>query len=377
MATHHGGVGHPGEDRELNSYIEDARGIDIDLNNDNESEQSSDTMVAFGGAAANGHLSDPLPCSQTDLKLLTREISSLWQCIEAGEGQPAEGLDHIDHLERELQNLSLTIRTQTPSTPAPMEPFGEVVCQYTDTLCNTQKQTNLTNSLLQDIAIFNEHNLTKLEEWSTDIETTADLISKSWAKLTKAKSRGLTCTFIMEAISSEKTQDEVKDLLRLKLCNTNIHTYTSCFMDIEQREKETLAVYVYWFKTETKWCNFTNNTATIKIFVKGLKNAHSLAECIYEKDPQTLTDAITEVEKLNTAQQILMQPYSHPHQWIWCPMMKINVSNVRNWNILPDTALTSNVMNAMSTDILSWIALTKYLIQEYQQHITRYMEAAT
>ena len=32
----------------------------------------------------------------------------------------------------------------------------------------------------------------------------------------------------------------------------------------------------------------------------GLKNAHSLATCIYEKGPQTLTDAIMEVEKLNT-----------------------------------------------------------------------------
>ena len=53
---------------------------------------------------------------------------------------------------------------------------------------------------------------------------------------------------------------------------------------------------------EAKQCNFTNDAVTIRIFVKGLKNAHSLAVCIYEKDPQTLTDAITKVEKLNTAQ---------------------------------------------------------------------------
>ena len=41
-----------------------------------------------------------------------------------------------------------------------------------------------------------------------------------------------------------------------------------------------------------------NNSATIRIFMKGLKNAHSLAARIYEKDPQTLTDLIKEVEKL-------------------------------------------------------------------------------
>ena len=42
-----------------------------------------------------------------------------------------------------------------------------------------------------------------------------------------------------------------------------------------------------------------NDTATLWIFIKSLKNAHSL---VAKKDPQTLKDAITEVEKLNAAQ---------------------------------------------------------------------------
>ena len=46
-----------------------------------------------------------------------------------------------------------------------------------------------------------------------------------------------------------------------------------------------------------------NDTATIRIFIKGLKNTHSLAAGIYGKDPQTLKVAITEVEKLNSAKQ--------------------------------------------------------------------------
>ena len=41
-----------------------------------------------------------------------------------------------------------------------------------------------------------------------------------------------------------------------------------------------------------------------RIFVKGLKNAHSLAAQIYEKGPQTLADTISEVEKLQAAQQL-------------------------------------------------------------------------
>ena len=120
--------------------------------------------------------------------------------------------------------LSLTLGTQPTSTPTPTEPFWEVVCQYMYKLCTALKQTNLTNSLLQDVSVFNKHDSTKLEEWLADIKTAADLTSESWAKLAKAKSRGLTHMLVTEAINSEKTCDEIKDLLRLKLCNANIHT---------------------------------------------------------------------------------------------------------------------------------------------------------
>ena len=88
------------------------------------------------------------------------------------------------------------LRAQLTSTPVLTEPSGEVVHQYTNTLCATQKQTNLTNSLLQDIAIFDEHDSTKLEEWLIDIETMADLTNESKAKLAKAMSRRLTCTLV-------------------------------------------------------------------------------------------------------------------------------------------------------------------------------------
>ena len=60
---------------------------------------------------------------------------------------------------------------------------------------------------------------------------------------------------------------------------------------------------MHHFKREAKRCNFTNNAVTIRIFVKGLKNVHSLAACIYKNGPQTLADAIAEVERLQAAQQ--------------------------------------------------------------------------
>ena len=77
MTTHHGGTGHTGRDRDLNSNVEDTGGIDIGPNNDNENTTSLDTMLASGGLEADGHLGDILPSSQANLTILTREINSL------------------------------------------------------------------------------------------------------------------------------------------------------------------------------------------------------------------------------------------------------------------------------------------------------------
>ena len=75
-------------------------------------------------------------------------------------------------------------------------------------------------------------------------------------------------------------------------------------MEIQQKDKESLAAYIHRFTREAKRCNFTNNAATIEIFIKGLKNAHTLVAWVYEKGSQTLADAISEVEKLQATQQL-------------------------------------------------------------------------
>ena len=321
-----------------------------------------------------GHLGNLLPNGQTNLRILPREINSLYQWVEARESQQAEGLDCINCLEQELWNLSVTWRAQLTSTPAPTEPFREVVHQYTDTLCATQKQENLTNSLLQDIAIFSEQDSTKLEECLMDIETAAGLINESQVKLAKAKSRGLTLTLVMEVINSEKTWDEIKDLLRLKLCNANIHTYTSHLVDQWQREMESLAPFVHQFKTEAKKCNFMNDIATIRIFIKGLRNAHSLAARIYEKDPQTLKNAIKEVEKLNAAQQLTVT--------IILSLTFNMTSNEEDWMFsMPRTRTHCTTLPSHQMLWMWWLwtyhhgqPSQKYALQEHWHHITRHTE---
>ena len=176
MATHYRGAGCP-LDRGIDLHTEDPESAD----NDNVSTHRSDTTVALGGHEAEGHPKHPAYSNHDKLMALMREINDLCQQVQAGEGQPAETLAFIAC---ELQNLSIVLHPPPPLTPTKC--FGEVIQQYTNTLCTMQKQTNLTNSLLQQIAVLNEHDSTKLEEWLTDIETAADLTNESRAKLAKA-----------------------------------------------------------------------------------------------------------------------------------------------------------------------------------------------
>ena len=176
--------------------------------------------------------------------------------------------------------------------------------KYTNTLCYTQKKTSLKSSLLQDITVLNGNDSSQLEDWLTDIETASDLTSESRTKLAQANSKGLIQTLISEALTSNKTWEEIKDSLHLKICNLDIHTPVSCFMEIQQKEKESLAAYIHHFKRETSRCKFDNDAATIRIFIKGLRNAHTLATRVHEKGPQSLVDAIKEVDKLQAVQQL-------------------------------------------------------------------------
>ena len=180
----------------------------------------------------------------------------------------------------------------------------EVLNKYTNTLCNAQKKTSFVNSLLQDIPILNGNDSSQLEDWLTDIETASDLTDKSRTKLAQAKFKGLIRTLMLEALISNKTWEGIKDSLNLKFCNLDIHMSVSHFMEIPQKEKEYLAGYIHCFKREASSCKFDNDAATIRIFLKGLKNVHSLAMRVYEKGPQSLADAIRDVEKLKAAHHL-------------------------------------------------------------------------
>ena len=191
MATYHGGTGQP-LDRDTTLH-----GQDTDIPNDYHHED----MDNFENAEQENH---------TNLATLTPDLDDLGHRVQAGEGQPTEG-------------------------------------QYTETLYSAQKQTTLVNTLIQDIPTCNGSDSTQLEDWLVDTETAVNLTDESRTKLAQTKSKGLTCTLITEALTSGKCYKEIKDLLCLKICNLDIHTSVSHFMDIRQKEKESLAAYIHRF----------------------------------------------------------------------------------------------------------------------------------
>ena len=269
MATHYGGIG--------DTSMENPESQDIDSGSQ---ENYWEDHVKFNPPVSLQHL--------------TCEMEQLRQTVNDKDN---DHRDAITHLEQKLNQLAITL---CPST----ELIGEVLNKYTDTLCNAQKETSLESSLLQYIPTLNGNDSSQLEDWLTDIETASELMGESRTKLAQAKSRGLVRTLILEAFTLHKTWEEMKDYLCLKICNSDIHTSISNFMDIQQKEKESLAAYVHHFKREASRCKFDNDAATIRIFIKGLKNAHNLATKVNEKGPQSLAFAIREVEKLQAAQQL-------------------------------------------------------------------------
>ena len=139
----------------------------------------------------------------------------------------------------------------------------------------------------------------------------------------------------------------------------DIHTSISQFMDIQQTDKESLATYVHRFKREASRCKFNNDTNTIRIFLKGLKNAHTIATKVYKKGPQTLSEANKEVEKLQAAKQITST---------LLPTLSVNTMSSDNDRCFQSQeighmacyCLTYGAMTVKSTDMLPWTAQIRY-----------------
>ena len=206
MATHYGGIG--------DTSMENPETQDMD--NDSQDNFQEENIV----------------------QQLICKTECLRQTVEDRDNDPR---DAIHQLEQKLNQLTLTLHP-------PSEPIEEVLDKYTNTLCNAQKKTSLESSLLQDIPTLNGQDSSQFEDWLTNIEMASELTGESRTKLAQAKSRGLVRTFNIRSFNFTKNLGGNQDSLHLKISNADIHTSISCFMDIQQSDKESSAAYVHQFK---------------------------------------------------------------------------------------------------------------------------------
>ena len=137
MATHHREKGQPLEETPTSH----------DQDTDILTEYHHEDMDNFENVEHENHAT---------LKTLTREFNNLQHRVETTKGQPMEA---INCLECELHRLSLALCSSTL-----LEPLDEVLQQYTETFCTTQKQTTFANALIQHIPTFSGSDSTQLED---------------------------------------------------------------------------------------------------------------------------------------------------------------------------------------------------------------------
>ena len=151
------------------------------------------------------------------VRQLLTETANIKQFVEDKYNEPKEAIHEI---EQRLNDLTLALHHQNI-------PIENVLDRYTETLCTAQKKTSLESSLLQHIPILNGQDSSQLEDWLTDIETASELTGKGRTKLAQVKLRGLVRTLITEALITQKSWEEIKDSLHLKISNADIHTSIS------------------------------------------------------------------------------------------------------------------------------------------------------
>ena len=94
--------------------------------------------------------------------------------------------EELLHLTDELQHLTMVLQ---PAHQSSEESVHKTMQAYTYTLCTTQRQSNLATTMLHDIPTFDGQDSSKLEDWFMDIETTANILTKSHTHLDEAKSQ--------------------------------------------------------------------------------------------------------------------------------------------------------------------------------------------
>ena len=106
------------------------------------------------------------------------------------------------------------------------------------TLNGSNRRHQLSISVLNDIDTFNSKQGHKLDDRLADVENAAAIVEEDEVVVAKGKARGLARDLIKE--HENQPWIHIKEQLCNCLNNASIHTYTSRFMEIQQKDSETL-----------------------------------------------------------------------------------------------------------------------------------------
>ena len=112
----------------------------------------------------------------------------------------------------------------------------------------SNRRHQLSILVLNDIDIFDGKQGHKLDDWLADVENAAAIVEEDKVVVAKGKARGLARDLIREL--ETQPRHHIKEQLRNRLNNASIHTYASIFMEIQQKDSETLTSYIHRFKKE-------------------------------------------------------------------------------------------------------------------------------
>ena len=196
---------------------------------------------------------------------------------------PANQEDEVRYLQSELDQARRDTRSMSNDIRelvAGIRDLSTTLIQNNNSLMNTtlnnsNRRHQLSISVLNNIDKFDGKQGHKLDDWLANIENAAAIVEENEVMVAKGKARGLACDLIKE--HEGQPWPHIKEQLRNHLNNASIHTYTSRFMEIQQKDSETLMAYIHRFKKEAKHFNFNSHPAKKRIFLKGLTNSSKIA----------------------------------------------------------------------------------------------------
>ena len=159
------------------------------------------------------------PASQEDeIRHLQGKLDKAWRNTQSMSND-------IRELVAEIRDLSSTLIRNSNSS-------------MNTTLNNSNKRHQLSISVLNDIDTYDGKQGHKLDDWLADIKNAATLVEENEVMVAKGKARGLARDLIKE--HEDKPWPHIREQLHNCLNNSSIHTYTLRFMEIQQKDLETL-----------------------------------------------------------------------------------------------------------------------------------------